>query len=66
MYSLAKLQIHMLIHFGVTALEVPATEKIYLYARYWENKLKALTKTFVTYQQKDVQTSNLHHCVRHE
>jgi len=53
-YSLARLQLHIPITLGVTALWSSSNRKINLYSRYWENKLQALTKTMVTYEQKDV------------
>ena len=35
---------------------------------YWENKIQALTKTIVMYEQKDVQIvrAPLYYCVYHE
>ena len=54
MYSLARFQLRMPITLGVTALWSSSNRKFNLYARYWENKLQALTKTMVTYEQKDV------------
>ena len=37
-----------------------------MYSKYRENKLQALTKTVVTYQQIEVRSYNFHHRVRHE
>ena len=65
-YPLAKFQLHMLITFGVTALQSSNNRKINMYSKYRENKLQALTKTFVTYQQIEVQSYTFHHCVCHE
>ena len=65
-YSLARSQLRMPITLRVTALWNSSNRKINLYARYWENKLQALTKTMITYEQKDVLSYNLHHRVRHE
>ena len=56
----------MPITFGVTALQSSNNRKIDMYSKYRENKLQALTKTVVTYQQIEVQSYNFHHCVRHE
>ena len=66
MYSLARFQLRMPITLGVTARRSSSNRKINLYARYWENKLQALTKMMITYEQKDVLSYNLHHRVCHE
>ena len=65
-YSLAKFQLQMLYVLELQPYEVQAIEKLNLYARYWENKSEALTKTIVTYKQKDTQSLNFHHCVCNE
>ena len=56
MYVMAKIQLHILKCFEVTALQSSSNRKIDLYSKYWENKLQALTKTDVTYEWSDVQT----------
>ena len=37
-----------------------------LYREYRESKLSVLIKTIVTYEYNNIQSCNLHHCVRHE
>ena len=65
-YPLAKLQTHMPITLGVTALQSSNNRKIDLYSKYRENKLQAPTKMFVTYQRIEVRSYDFHHLVRHE
>ena len=66
MYLLAKFQLCILKAFEVTALQTSSNRKIYLYSKYRENKLQALTKMDVTYEWSDAQTLNMHHRVRCE
>ena len=49
MYGLAKIQLHILRAFEVTALQSSINRKVDLHSKYRENKLQALTKTDVTY-----------------
>ena len=66
MYLLAKVQLHVPIALGVTALQSSSNRKIDMYSKYRENKLQALTKMVVTYQRIGVRSYNFHHRVRHE
>ena len=56
LYPLEKFQLHMPNTLGVTTLQSSNNRKIDLYSKYRENKLQALTKTVVTYQQIEVQS----------
>ena len=38
----------------------------YQQQRYWENKSQELIKMIATYEEKEVQSSNLHHRGHHE
>ena len=66
MYVLAKFQLCTLKAFAVAALQCSSNRKIDLYSKHRKDKLQVLTKMDVTYEWSDVQTRNLHHCVRHE
>ena len=50
MYLLAKFQLHILITYGVTALQSSNNRTIDLYSEYRGNKLQAHTKMVVTYK----------------
>jgi len=64
-YLLAKFQLHILLTYGVTALQSSNNKTINLYSEYKGNKLQALTKTVVVYQPIEVQSYNFH-CTHHE
>ena len=66
MYQLAKLQLHILITYRVTALQSSDNRTIDLYSEYRGNKLQALTKTVVTYKPIEVRSYNFRHCTHHE
>ena len=61
MYPLAKFQL-----WELQPYKGSNNRKIDMYSKYRENKLQALTKTVVTYQQIEVRSYNFHHRVRHE
>jgi len=65
-YLLAKFQLHILITYGVTALQSSNNRIIDLYSKYWRNKLQEFTKMVVTYKQIEVRSYNFHHCAHHE
>jgi len=65
-YLLAKFQLHILITYGVTALQSNSNRTINLYSKYRGNKLQALTKTVVIYEWIEVRSYNFHHCAHHE
>ena len=62
MYLLAKFQLHILITYGVTALQSCNNRTIDLYSEYWGNKLQMPTKTVVI----EVRSYNFCHCTYHE
>ena len=66
MHPLTKFQPHVPITLGVIALQSSNNRKIDLYSKYRENKLQALTKMVVTYQQIEVRRYNFHHRFCHE
>ena len=66
MQLLVKFQLHILKAFGVIVLQSSSNMKIDLYSKCRENKLQALTKTYVTCQWSNAQTRNSHHRVCHK
>jgi len=63
---MAKVQLHILITYGVTALQSSNNRTIDLYSEYSGNKLQALTKTVVTSKPIKVRSYNFRHCTQHE
>ena len=66
MYLLTKFQLHILVTYGVIALQSRNNRIIDLYSEYRGNKLQALTKTIVTYKPIEVRSYNFRHCTHHE
>jgi len=65
-YLLAKFQIHILITYGVIALQSSNNRIIDLYSEYRGNKLQVLTYTVVTYKPIELWSYNFRHCTHHE
>ena len=63
---LAKFQLHILITYGVTALQSCKNRTIDLYSEYWGNRLQVPTKTVVTYKPIEVRSYNFRYCTHHE
>ena len=57
------LQLHIIITYRVTA---STNRAINLYSKYRGNKLQALTKIVVTYEQIELRSYDFCHCARHE
>jgi len=60
-YLLAKFQLHILITYRVTALQICNNKTIDFYSEYWGNKLQAPTKTVETYKPIEVRSYNFCH-----
>jgi len=65
-YLLAKFKLHIIITYGVTALQSSNNRIINLYSEYRGNNLQVLTKTVVTYQPIEVRSYSFCHCTHHE
>ena len=66
MYLPAKFQLHILITYGVTALQSSKNRTIDLYSKYKGNKIQALTTMVVTCKPIEVRSYNFRHCTHHE